>query len=207
MRRKMVDVLHQDVGAARRDDELGALIIVHDARQAGRDAGVGRVVALSAGGLVGQARLQDRLIFRGQRRLLPATGRLGRVVARNAGVGAQPLALPVGIPAFIECAGVARRHAENHRQHGRTDRNPVMHRKSSLRSLQGRGASGSVASVSEIRMLGGDLKKIGLEIRCLPTGAWLPVEPGGDLGMSPWQLSDNQCPSGRLHGRPGRRKG
>src|SRR5215510_758981 len=60
------------VGDLRRDDELEAAAIAdHHARHAGRDAGRHRVVALSAGGLVSDAVLENLLIFRRQRCLLP----------------------------------------------------------------------------------------------------------------------------------------
>ena len=47
---------------------------------------MGGIVALPAGLLVGQARIEDLLIFRRQRRLLPAPPGLARVVSRRPGV-------------------------------------------------------------------------------------------------------------------------
>ena len=73
---KVVDVLHQDVGGARRNDELRSPIIVHDARHAWRDTDGSRILARAPRRLVGQTRLPNCLIFPCQWRLLTATRRL-----------------------------------------------------------------------------------------------------------------------------------
>src|SRR5215470_2344787 len=116
---RIVNMLHEDVRRVRRDDELGALVVVHDPRHAGRETGVGRVAALPAGALLSEARLQECLKFGLQRGLLPPPRRLARIVARRPGIGAHPLALPVGIFGFIERPGVAEGQADHrHQRHG-----------------------------------------------------------------------------------------
>jgi hypothetical protein len=79
-----------------------------------------RVVTLPARPLVGQARLELRLVFGRERRLLAAALRLGRVpLLANAGRSA-PLTGEVGIFRFIECLGADRQH-ERRGKRDRTD--------------------------------------------------------------------------------------
>src|SRR6058998_2931947 len=83
-------VVEPYVRGLRRHDELDALLRRHGARQAAWDAAIGQVVALSAIGLVLEAGFVDRLIFRGQRNLLSAAGRLAWIITIGAALGATP---------------------------------------------------------------------------------------------------------------------
>src|SRR3989442_14560316 len=86
------------------------------------------VVALSASRRFRQIRLPDRLILRGQRRLLPAPGGLVRIVLRAA-ADAHPLALPIRIFAVIE-----RLRAGNCRAQRRCSATAAIERRSSIAS-------------------------------------------------------------------------
>src|SRR5262249_53586234 len=70
------------------------------------------VLALPALGLVGKARLKQRLIFRRQRRLLAKPQRLARIPLNAIAARPMPLAGPVGIFAFIKGLRAARAHAD-----------------------------------------------------------------------------------------------
>jgi len=72
-------VLEIDVSDFRRDYELERSNRRHHARHARRHAGDANVRPLAAGGLVGQTRLENRLVFGRERLLLGAAGRLGLV--------------------------------------------------------------------------------------------------------------------------------
>src|SRR5262249_12293456 len=98
---RVMDVLDQDVGGLGRDDDFHRVVDVHYPRHAGREAGIGRVVALPAARLVRPAGGVNGLVLLGQRRLLIVAWATG-VVTRRAGVGTPPLAFPVGIFRFIE---------------------------------------------------------------------------------------------------------
>ena len=77
----------------------------------------GRVEAGPAGREVLEARLEDGLIFRRQRRLLAEAGGLARIEAgRIAGLGAAPLALQVGIFRIIPGLRVCNRQTERQRE-------------------------------------------------------------------------------------------
>jgi hypothetical protein len=69
----------QHVGGGRRDDDLHVEHHGHDPRHRERHTARRRVVALSAGFYVGKARLEDRLVFGRERRLLRAAERLGLI--------------------------------------------------------------------------------------------------------------------------------
>ncbi len=117
----------------RRDDDLHRRIDIHHARHAGGEAQVVAIEPRPAGFLVGNARLQDALVFGRERRLLGETlelvwieGRIGR------GLGAQglqpgPLALPVGIFRFIERLSAATSNQHRCRKNDRSDRASVQH--------------------------------------------------------------------------------
>ena len=93
----------------------------------------GGEIAQSAIGLVRDARLQNGLILGRQRRLLPATPRLGLVVGRLAPKPADdeslPLALPVRVLRIIGGASAVDRHHEpgGQRNRDRRDRASVQH--------------------------------------------------------------------------------
>src|SRR5207302_6341420 len=72
-------VLGIDVADVGRDHEFERPHPGHHARHAGRDARDADVFALATGGLIGEARFEDRLILRRERRLLPAPRALGLV--------------------------------------------------------------------------------------------------------------------------------
>ena len=111
----------QHVGGLRRDDEFQRAERHHHVGHAGRAAERGREIAEPALGLIGEALLQDGLIFRRQRRLLPEAPRLGLVVRRLAAKPAHgeplPLAGPIRIFARV---GILRR--SKRRQQGRGER-------------------------------------------------------------------------------------
>src|SRR5712672_1447218 len=75
------------------DNDLDRETRRHLPRHAGRNAAVGRIITLSTQRLVGEARLEYRLIFRRQWWLLAATRRLAGIVARRPCVAA-PFSLP-----------------------------------------------------------------------------------------------------------------
>src|SRR5262249_1542928 len=93
----VVNMLDQDVGRFGRHHDLHRRIGMHDARHAGRQAKIGRIVALSALCLVSEARLMDRPVLGRERRLLSPAGRLGGIVAAHAAIAANPLALEIDI--------------------------------------------------------------------------------------------------------------
>src|SRR5437588_6465515 len=95
----------------RRDDEFGALVVVHDARHAGREARIGRVGTLATRALVCETRIQDSEEFGFHRRLLPTSWWFGRVIAPAAAVAPHPLAFPVWVFGFVEGPGAAH-HAD-----------------------------------------------------------------------------------------------
>jgi hypothetical protein len=66
------------------------------------------------GRLVGEARVQNSLIFRRQRRLLPETRRLGLVPLEPDPARPPPLCGPVGIFGLIECG----RAGDHHESYG-----------------------------------------------------------------------------------------
>jgi hypothetical protein len=77
-------------------------------RHAVGNADAGGIVALAAGGLVGEACFENRLVFRRQRRLLAAPDRLGDVPLVDDGNGSVhprllPLAGEIRVFRFIEC--------------------------------------------------------------------------------------------------------
>jgi hypothetical protein len=89
--------LEDDVGHLRLDDELDWPDHGHHPRHAVGCAGDAGVLALAALGLIGEACLEDRLIFCREWRLLVAAWPSG-LVPLDAGAGrAFPLARPVGI--------------------------------------------------------------------------------------------------------------
>src|SRR6202030_3869214 len=91
-----------------------------------RNAGEGRVVALSAGGLVGEVGLEPRLIFRRQRRLFGPAQRLSPGPLN--GAAPTPLAAPFGIFGFIERQRVRDSDVEPRHERERTDQASVLHR-------------------------------------------------------------------------------
>ncbi len=122
----------QDVGRVRRDDEFERPERDHHERHAGGNAaGVVDGGALPAGILIGKARLEDLLIFRRERRLLPPSPRLGLVErrlsphARNC--EAIPLTVQVGIFAVIERPGAADRQQQHRSLRHHTQRTSVKH--------------------------------------------------------------------------------
>src|SRR5215510_6733755 len=147
---RIVDVLHEYVRRVRRDAEFRSLVVVHDARHAGRETSVGRIAALPAGALLGEARLQECLKLGLQRRLLPPPQRLARIVARGTSVGAHPLALPVGIFGFIKCPGVAEGQADRRHQCHGSQRIARAHLLSSLAIAPG--CLSDLASIGSSRM-------------------------------------------------------
>src|SRR5262245_15198400 len=94
-------VVEPYIGGLRRNDELDALLRRHGAWHAARNAAIGQVVALSAVSLVLEAGFVDGLIFRRQRNVLAATGRLARVITVGAALGAPPLTAPVRIFVWV----------------------------------------------------------------------------------------------------------
>ena len=102
--------LEMHIGDVRQDDEFDRPGDRHHPRHAVGAAGHEVVAALSAGGLVGEARLQNGLILRRQRRLLPATGRLGLIPLESDPARPPPLPRPVRIFGLVECGGAGDRH-------------------------------------------------------------------------------------------------
>jgi hypothetical protein len=84
--------LEIDAGDVGQDHELDREDHAHHARHAVGDAFVARIESLAASGLVGDAGLKPRLIFRRQRRLLGKARRLGLVPLGLQ--AARPLPLP-----------------------------------------------------------------------------------------------------------------
>src|SRR5258708_6464 len=95
-------VLEIDVSDFRRDYELERSHRRHHARHARRHAGDPNIRPLAASGLVGQTRLEDRLVFGRERRLLGAAGRLGLVPLVADALWLAPLAGPVGILRLVK---------------------------------------------------------------------------------------------------------
>src|SRR5262249_18685288 len=85
-------VVGQDVGGLRHDDDFHRIDDRHDPRHAVWNALTGRIVALSACGLVGDAGLVASLVFWRQRRLLPGAERLGLIPLDTDSIGPLPLA-------------------------------------------------------------------------------------------------------------------
>jgi hypothetical protein len=67
---------------------------------------------LAAGGLIGQTRLEDRLVFGRERRLLGAAGTLGLVPLVADALGLAPLARQIGILRLVEGPRAGHRHQE-----------------------------------------------------------------------------------------------
>src|SRR6266700_2619066 len=122
---KHAEELDHHIGGFGRDHDLYRLNHDHRRRHAGRDARVGRVVALPALGLVRKVLLENSLVFRRQRRLLAASRRLGGIVLAR--TDPDPLALKVGILRFIKCAGAGAPYDERRRQRDRADQASVTH--------------------------------------------------------------------------------
>ena len=113
----IVDVLDQEIGHLRRDEDLDRREGRHDPRHAGREAGVGRVGALPAGGLVlrGWPRRSPD-IPASAAPAGPAPLTLRRVVGRLAGDAgdgdAAPRTLPIRILRLVEGERAGKRRAE-----------------------------------------------------------------------------------------------
>jgi hypothetical protein len=84
----------------------------HHARHARRHAGDPNIRPLAAGGLVSQTRLEDRLVFGRERRLLGAAGTLGLVPLVADALGLALLAGPVGIVRLVKGVRAGHRHQE-----------------------------------------------------------------------------------------------
>jgi hypothetical protein len=130
-----VDVLHQEMRGVGRDHDLHRVIGDHHARHAGGEAADLRVVAGSAGSLVGEAGLENRLVFGRQGRQFAAAIRLARIIgglAGNAGKAlrpaADPLALPIGIFLVVECLRARPRRQQRGHQCDCGDQASGMHR-------------------------------------------------------------------------------
>ena len=121
----VVDVLGQDVDAAAGDDELDLAVAVGHARHAGRLADPVAIPALPAGLLVRHIGLEDRLIFRRERRFLLRTPGLADVVPPGA-ADRQPLALQVRIFRVVEDLRAGARYRQR-RQCDRTEQAAVSH--------------------------------------------------------------------------------
>ena len=121
-----MDVLDQNVGGVRRDDDLHRLIKVHLARHAGRQARIGRIDALSAGVLVPEVGLENGLIFRRQRRAL-LEPRLARIEFDRTDLEPAPLAPQVGIARFIVRLRGGAGGEQRERQRDGGDRASVKH--------------------------------------------------------------------------------
>jgi hypothetical protein len=105
-------VLEIDVSDVGRNHELERSHRRDHARHARRHAGDPNIRPLAAGGLVGQTRLEDRLVFGRERRLLGAAGRLGLVPLVTDALGLAPLAGPVGILRLVKGVRTGHRHQE-----------------------------------------------------------------------------------------------
>ncbi len=111
-----MDVVDQDVGCVRQDDDFHPpRVDAHETWHAERQAFVGGVAGLATERLIGHISLEDGLIFRRQRRLLSTTARLVGIELeadeREAGRHGDlaPLALQVGIFRVVECLSGDRR--------------------------------------------------------------------------------------------------
>src|SRR5262249_41076600 len=99
----------------------------------GRDAAKAWIGALAAGGLVLEVGFEDRLIFLGERRVLPASSRPARIPRRAlAGPDPDPLAFPVWIARLIDRrfgggGGRIKRRDQNQRQRDRGDQAATRH--------------------------------------------------------------------------------
>src|SRR5439155_14775170 len=91
------------------------------------DAGVAGVLALSAGGLVGEARPQCRLIVGGERGFLRGTRTLGRIPLITDPDGLAPLSRKVGIFRFIVGAGTGCAEHQRRDQRQRNGRASLEH--------------------------------------------------------------------------------
>jgi hypothetical protein len=112
-RRRVVGIVVDDL---RRDDELDRKDRNHHARQAVRQAEAGRIAGQPAARPVGEDLFEDRLVFGGQRRLLPAARWLGGVPGRDDSFRPAPLAGPVGIfRTIVGACDRSREAGENHR--------------------------------------------------------------------------------------------
>ncbi|MGO9469718.1 MAG: SAM-dependent methyltransferase [Isosphaeraceae bacterium] len=112
-----VQIFDHDVDDLGLDHDLHGEDHVHRPRHAVGNADAGGVVALAAGRLVGEARLENRLVFRRQRRLLAATERLRDVPLVDDGNGSVhprllPLAGEIGVFRFVERLRGRTRHGE-----------------------------------------------------------------------------------------------
>src|SRR5215470_6191903 len=94
-------VVLQDVGGLRRDDDFHRINDGHHSRHAERDAIPVCVVALSAGGLVGETGFEPDLILRRQWGLLAAAGRLAWIPLASEGNLRVHRSLPLARPVRI----------------------------------------------------------------------------------------------------------
>src|SRR5579871_5589097 len=116
----------EDVGDFGRDLEGNRESRAHDPRHVVVETMTVGVVALAAGRLVLDARFQDGLEFRRQRRLLAKTRRLGLVPLRADTARPLPLATPIGIFRLVMGLCASSSHTQR-RHHGRADRHPQGH--------------------------------------------------------------------------------
>src|SRR5262249_50281203 len=100
---RVVNVLHQEIGGVRRDNNFHRLIHVPHPGHAGRKTSKRWVGALSAGSLILQIGLENGAMLLGQRSLARARP--------TGSAGALPLALQVRIFRLIECLSAADYHA------------------------------------------------------------------------------------------------
>jgi hypothetical protein len=105
-------MIDQDISGLGRDEVFLRIERVDDHRHAERDAAVAGEIALSASGLVGEARLEQHLVLGRERRLLQDSPALGLIERRLADKPADdepvPLPLQVGVLRLVEGLGVAR---------------------------------------------------------------------------------------------------
>jgi hypothetical protein len=104
----------------------------HHRRHADRETASALPLALAAGGLIGETRFEDGLIFGCQRGLLGATPgfvRVKRCLAGDPGgrAGPEPLALQVRILRVIERPRAADCREQHRREGDCTDRAPKKH--------------------------------------------------------------------------------
>src|SRR5215467_11120877 len=127
----LMGVIDPDVSRLRQHDDFHRTIDRHHGRHAGRQAGdAGEPVALGAFGLVGDALLENLLIFGRQRRLLTQPPWLGRIecgLATHAEPDRDPLAREIRIFGIIEGLRGERRHQESRRHSGGADQAAVSH--------------------------------------------------------------------------------